>query len=63
MIERRFLKISEAAEYLSIGRSTAYRLMYAGKLPAVRIGGAVRIDRKALDLELEKAKAGHGRAL
>jgi len=61
MIERRYLKISEVAQYLGLGKSTAYRLMYAGKLPSVKIGGAVRVDRKALDAELEKQKTGgHG---
>lgn len=63
MIERRFLKIAEVAEYLGLGRSTVWRLVYSKKLPVVRVGGAVRVDRKDLDAELEKQKAGHGRTL
>lgn len=48
------LRIEEAADLLSIGRSTIYDLLNRGELPSVRIGGAgkrgaVRIARTDLE--------------
>jgi len=52
-VERRWLKVSEVAELLGISVKGAYEMAAAGKLPAARVGRLVRIDRKALELDLE----------
>ncbi|MGE5593427.1 MAG: helix-turn-helix domain-containing protein [Betaproteobacteria bacterium] len=44
-VDRMLLKVSEAAEALGISRSHAYELIQAGKLPVVRLGGAVRVPK------------------
>lgn len=47
-IEPALLKIDEAAQFLSLGRSTLYQLIASGQLPVVRIGRSVRLSREAL---------------
>jgi excisionase family DNA binding protein len=42
------LTLTEAAELLRISRATAYRLIGAGELPALRVGHGLRIDRAEL---------------
>ena len=37
------LRVKEAAENLKIGASKTYQLIASGELPAVRIGGSVRV--------------------
>jgi len=50
-MERRWISIREAAQYLSLSEKTVYRL--AGSvLPSVKIKGSLRIDKKRLDEEL-----------
>jgi excisionase family DNA binding protein len=46
--ERLFIKASEAAQMLSLSRQKVYELVAAGKLPATRFDGAVRINLPAL---------------
>ena len=48
------LTVREAAEALKISPSTAYRLVRAGELPAVRVGGSVRIDQTDLHRHLHR---------
>lgn len=61
MIDRRWLSLKEAAEYLAIHYTTAYRMAIKGELPAVPItnrrnGHEIwRVDKKKLD-ELLEAK-------
>ena len=43
------LTVPEACRYLSISRATLYRLMDAGNIRRVRIGGAVRFRPDDLD--------------
>ena len=56
------LSIDEACEFLSVGRSTLYELMDAGKLPFTKIGRSRRIPRRAL-VELAAAGLRGGSAL
>jgi excisionase family DNA binding protein len=37
------LKVEEAAELMSVGRSKAYELIRTGELPHLRIGRSVRV--------------------
>ncbi|MDY5152589.1 DNA binding domain-containing protein, excisionase family [Actinobaculum suis] len=46
-----FVSIAQAAQILSVSTKTIYRLIYAGQLPAKKIGRCVRVK---LD-DLEKA--------
>ena len=43
------LTVPEACRYLSISRATLYRLMDAGNIRRVRIGGSVRFRPDDLD--------------
>lgn len=47
--EAQLLTIVEACHRLSIGRSTLYNLISAGKLPLRKVGGASRIRLDELD--------------
>lgn len=42
------LRPAEVAEMLSMSRSKVYALVAAGRLPAVRAMGSVRVPRRAL---------------
>jgi excisionase family DNA binding protein len=54
--------VAEAAEFLSLGRSTLYELMDKGELRYIKIGGSRRIPRRAL-IELAKAHVQGGWAI
>jgi excisionase family DNA binding protein len=43
------LRVSEAATYLRISRSTAYQLIGSGRIPVVRLGRSVRVLRAAFE--------------
>ncbi len=51
-----WLKVPEVAEILRIARSRAYEMVAEGKIPSVRIGRSVRVNRKELDRWLEKQR-------
>lgn len=38
---------------MRISRATAYRLVGSGELPAVKVGGSIRVDRDALNSMLD----------
>lgn len=46
---RVLLSVEQAAERLSIGRTTVYRLIKTGELQSVRVGRLRRIPADALD--------------
>jgi excisionase family DNA binding protein len=46
--ERLAYRVSEAAEVVGVSRSKMYELIAAGIVPAVRIGGSVRVPVEAL---------------
>ena len=48
------LRIEEAAERLSIGRSKVYELIREGKLEVVHIGRSVRVPVRSLDEFIEQ---------
>lgn len=43
------LSVAAAAQELGVSRTTAYRWIQTGELPAVRLGGRLRIRRSDLD--------------
>lgn len=46
--EDRLLRASDVQAQLNMSRAKVYRLMQLNILPTVRIGGSVRVPRKAL---------------
>lgn len=42
------LTVPEAAALLRLGRDATYRLVAQGQVPYVKLGGAVRIPKRAL---------------
>lgn len=46
------LTVAEVQARLRISRRTAYRLIERGDLPALRIGGSVRVDSDELEVWL-----------
>jgi excisionase family DNA binding protein len=51
------LSIAEAAEYLSVGRTTVYCLLAAEELSCVYIGRRRLIPRSALDKFIERRQS------
>jgi excisionase family DNA binding protein len=47
--ERLLYRVGEAAEMLGIGRSKAWELVSRGDLPSLKIDGARRVTRAALE--------------
>lgn len=47
--------VRELADYLQIGKASAYRLVHDGTLPSVRIGRQIRIPIAAVDKWLAEA--------
>jgi len=43
------LSPAEAAKYLGVGRKIIYQLIEQGQLSAVKVGKAIRIEKKSLD--------------
>lgn len=47
--ERRTVSVEDAAQILGIGRTTAYKMVRRGEIPALRFGTRVVISREVLD--------------
>ena len=61
MIDESFLTTEEVLEYLQVNLRTVYRLIKAGKIPAVRVGRQWRFRKTDLDAWLEGQRARGGR--
>jgi excisionase family DNA binding protein len=55
----RFLTASEAAERMRVSKMTVYRLIRAGKIPAVQIGKAYRVREDELEGYLNSSYVNH----
>ncbi len=55
-IERRLLRVDEAAIYLGIRPSTVYSWAQYRKIPSVKIGGRLLFDIQDLDELIESRK-------
>lgn len=60
MAEDQYLTTEEVLEYLHLTRRTMYRLVKAGKIPAIRIGHQYRYRRRDIELWLT-ANRNHAR--
>ena len=56
-----FLTTEEVLEYLQVNLRTIYRLIKAGKLPAVRVGRQWRFRKRDVDGWLESQRSRHDR--
>ncbi|NKX53430.1 helix-turn-helix domain-containing protein [Arthrobacter mobilis] len=53
--DMRFLTVSEVAEVMRVSRMTVYRLVHAGRMPAVRFGRSFRVPEAAVEQYLRNA--------
>lgn len=58
MLDRKTLRMAEAAEVLGVSRSQLYVLAKRGDVPVVRIGSSLRVPAAALDRWLEDRTRG-----
>jgi excisionase family DNA binding protein len=56
MVDESFLTTEEVLEYLQVNLRTVYRLIKAGKIPAVRVGRQWRFRKRDLDAWLESQR-------
>jgi len=63
MIDESFLTTEEVLEYLQVNLRTVYRLIKAGKIPAVRVGRQWRFRKRDIDawLETQRPRGGGAR--
>lgn len=61
MIDETFLTTSEVLDYLQVNLRTVYRLIKAGKIPAIRVGRQWRFRKRDLDSWLEDQRASGSR--
>lgn len=50
-----FVRPSEAAAMISVGRSRIYELIASGTVPSKRIGGTLRVPTEALERLVKEA--------
>lgn len=62
MMDESFLTTEEVLEYLQVNLRTIYRLIKAGKIPAVRVGRQWRFRRRDIDAWLETQRPRGSRA-
>src|SRR5262245_3245023 len=60
MIDETFLTTEEVLEYLQVNLRTVYRLIKAGKIPAVRVGRQWRFRKRDIDAWLDSQRPGGG---
>ena len=65
MIDETFLTTEEVLEYLQVNLRTVYRLIKAGKIPAVRVGRQWRFRKRDIDawLDSQRPRGGAARAV
>jgi excisionase family DNA binding protein len=62
MADESFLTTEEVLEYLQVNLRTVYRLIKAGKIPAVRVGRQWRFRKRDIDAWLESQRPRTARA-
>lgn len=53
MENKRIFSVMEAAQYLGISKSLAYRLVNEGEIPAIKLGKRLLIPATAIDKLIE----------
>src|SRR3954471_17400088 len=59
-MDETFLTTEEVLEYLQVNLRTVYRLIKAGKIPAVRVGRQWRIRKRDIDAWLDTSRPNRG---
>lgn len=62
MVDEGFLTTEEVLDYLQVNLRTVYRLIKAGKIPAVRVGRQWRFRKRDIDAWLESQRPRAGRS-
>jgi excisionase family DNA binding protein len=62
MSDENFLTTEEVLDYLQVNLRTVYRLIKAGKIPAVRVGRQWRFRKRDIDAWLESSRPANGGA-
>jgi len=60
-MERRWISVRTASEYLGIHEITVRRLLDRGQIPGTKLGGSIRIDMKKLNEQLEREMNSNGK--
>lgn len=60
MSDENFLTTEEVLDYLQVNLRTVYRLIKAGKIPAVRVGRQWRFRKREIDAWLESSRPASG---
>ena len=60
MSDENFLTTEEVLDYLQVNLRTVYRLIKAGKIPAVRVGRQWRFRKRDIDAWLESSRPASG---
>ena len=65
MMDETFLTTEDVLEYLQVNLRTVYRLIKAGKIPAVRVGRQWRFRKRDIDawLDSQRPRGGTARAM
>ena len=50
------MTVEDLMEYLSIGKTTAYKILKSGKIKVIRIGKLYRIPKQSVDEYIEKMR-------
>jgi excisionase family DNA binding protein len=58
LTETAFLSPAQTAVVLNVSRETVYRMIRAGQLPSIRVGGQLRVPKRALAARLAETRGG-----
>jgi len=55
-LEKRYLSMNDASEYLSLSKITLHRLIQAGGIPSYKVGKKRLFDKQELDKWMQSKK-------
>ena len=55
-MEKRYLSMNDASEYLSLSRITLHRLVQSGQMPSYKVGKKRLFDKQELDKWMQTKK-------
>ena len=58
-MEKRYLSMNDASEYLSLSRITLHRLVQSGQMPSYKVGKKRLFDKQELDEWMQTKKDKH----
>ena len=62
MVAERLMIFEETMEYLRLKKSTLYRLVQTGQIPASKVGGQWRFKKEEIDRWLRQQQVAYNRA-